>query len=219
MCALPPTLWTAQYKTTVNANSPTVVGEADSPTGDWKVSGWFTQGEKLIFAIKEGGNWAMYADETLPEMPSTTTFLPVDLSIIDPRNETINFTVFFEEVQSEQAVNPLLDFFGGNLTSNDGGLTMLPQNIWASENQTVIYNPVGGIVNYNGYYTAIISKNFGTNEPPLYLRLEEQTTKTVSPYLFVVPIGAAIMVFGVVLSVWTGKQPKQKTRRKSHGSK
>lgn len=215
VCGLPVTLWAAGFRTKVNLNSPTVVGETDQPTGDWKVSGFFTSGERLIFDIKEGPHWGMYADESLPQF--STNILPIDMSIIDPRNETTNFTIFFQVVQSGTALVPPLLFFGGNLTSNDGGLTMEAQNIWVANNQSVFYNPIGGIANYNGYYTAVVSKDWGTTEPPMYLKLYEQGVGTASPYLFVVPIGVAIMVSGIALSVWAWRKPKQRIKQKSHG--
>jgi hypothetical protein len=229
MCAFPVTVWAAEFSKKANLNAPTIVGEIDEPRGDWNVTAWFTAGERLIFDVKDGPDWAMYADESIPEMPSTTLFLPVDVSIIDPMNETTNFTIFFQASETSEAVSPELTFFGGNLTSNDGGLIMEAQYVWVAENQTVFYNylgdgitGVGGIAKHSGYYTAVVSKDWGTVEPPMYLKLYEQGVGTVSPYLFVVPIGLAAMVSGITLSVWASKQPKQpkqRIKKQSQGSR
>jgi hypothetical protein len=227
VCGLPVTLWAADFKTKVNLNAPTVVGETDNPTGNWTVSAPFTAGERLIFNIKDGVGWGWYATDPNPGSSSTFESLYVEMSIIDPMGGKTNFTIVFERTGPETEVTPLLSFFGGNLTHNDGGLTMEAHYIWVADNQSVYYNyleegigGVGGIAKYSGYYTAVVSKNLGTSEPPLYLKLYEQGLSTVSPYLLsVVPIGIAVMVSGVALSVWAWRQPKYRTRQKSHGSR
>jgi hypothetical protein len=225
--ALPVTLWAAGFRTKVNLNTPTVVAETDKPTGDWKVSGFFTAGERLIFTIKEGADWEMYADESEPEFQ--TNILTIPMSIIDPANGTTDFTIVFTILRSPQSLTPPLSFFGGNPTHNDGGLTMEAQYVWAANNESVFYNYVGGgtnlpgipgIVKYSGYYTAVVNKDWGSREPPSSLKLYEQEVSTVSPYLSsVAPVGVTVMVSGIALSVWGWRQPKYRARQKSHDSR
>jgi hypothetical protein len=227
VCGLPVTLWTAGFRTKVDLNSPTVVAETDQPTGNWAVSALFTTGERLIFVIKDGDGWGWYASEPNPGSPSTFQSLYIDVSIIDPKGGKTNFTIVFEEATSETAVTPLLSFFAGNLTHNDGGLTMEPEDIWVANNQSVYYNyakegigGVGGIVNYDGNYTVVVDKaSFGgSSTPPKYLKLYEQGVSTESPYMFVVPVGVAIMVSGTALSVWAWRQPKRRVKQSARSS-
>lgn len=225
VCGLPVTLWTAGLRTKVNLNSPTWVAETDQPTGNWTVSGLFTTGERLIFNIKDGAGWGWYATDPNPGSPSTFESLYIDMSIIDPKGGKTNFMIVFEVAASETAITPLLSFFGGNLTHNDGGLTMEPKYVWAANNQSVYYNyqeegigGIGGIVNYDGTYTAVVDKNW-TSTPPKYLKLYEQGVSYKSPYLFVVPIGVAIMVSGIALSVWAWRHPKHRIKQEDHGSR
>jgi hypothetical protein len=228
VCGLPATLWAAGVRTKVNLNSPTMVGETDLPTGNWTVSSLYTTGERLIFNMKDGDGWGFWASDLNPGTPSTFQSLYIDVSIIDPKGGKTNFTIVFEEAQSPTAITPLLSFFGGNLTHNDGGLTMEPKYVWAANNQSVYYNyqeegigGVGGIVNYNGIYTVVVDKTAfgGSATPPKYLKLYEQGVSTASPYLFVVPMGVATMASGIALSVWAWRHPKRRMKQRGHGSR
>jgi hypothetical protein len=221
LCGLPVTLWMAGFRTKVSS-SIAAVAEADEQqmeTGDWKVSGFFTTGERLIFDIKDGKNWVMEATDPDPSSPTKFDSLQIGMSIIDPKGGKTNFTITFLTVNSPTAVMPSLSFFGGNLTSNDGGLTMEPENIWVANNRSVYYRQIGGIVNYDGTYTAVVDEGSAPSTPPMYLKLEEQAVSTKSPYLSIVPIGVAIMVSGIALLVWSWRRPKYRTKQKGHSSR
>jgi len=184
--------------------STEVVGEV---INEFEVLGNFSKGNRLTLTIARGHYWMAYDRTDEFDFPH----LPVDVSIVDPKGGKTNFTGIFTQTGSEA----LWGFFTAKLTSNDGGLAIEEENVMTKENKTIYCFKISGIVNYNGAYKAVVSR-IGLPTPPALLRLSKQVIEVEYPYLFVIPIGGALIVSGVAVSIWAIKGGKHKRHRREN---
>jgi len=201
------TLETGTFHRKVVTYTQTWEGERDKV---WEISGNFTTGDRLNLTITPATDWGTWSEP--PGGDFTYPTVAVDVSIIDPNGGRTNFTFIFASIANPTTINPQLTSFGATPTSNNGGMSMEDENILVSKNQTIYYDGIKGIVNYNGIYKAIVIQRFA--DPPRYLKLFRQELAVEMPYLFVVPIGGMVIGSGVALSTWAARKSKHRTRQK-----
>jgi len=182
-----------------------------SKTNEWETDEiWFNATDRLIFELAPGKYWGLLA-ERVGEFPFPVLF--VDISIIDPNDGKTNLTLVFAQAETGG-----LQFWGGRVTSNDGGLTMEKESFWAANNKTIYYNyfpvigenAIGGIVNFNGFYKVVVFRD--KPAPPARVKLLRQKLAVEHPYRFIVPISGATVVCGVFLSSWGLRSFKKRFR-------
>lgn len=195
-------MWAATFRREVILYNYTFPTEHQT----WDISGNFSAGNRLTFEMTTGEYW--FAEPSYPGSEFSFNALLIDISIIDPNGGKTNLTAVFAEMVEETAIFPRFKFFGAKLTSNDGGLSMEKKNILVEKNGTAYYNPIGGIVKYDGVYKVAVNREQPT--PPNTLKLSKQEITFEWPYLFVIPIGGTVMGSGITLSAWATRKRKHR---------
>ncbi|MDH5448227.1 MAG: hypothetical protein OEX01_04400 [Candidatus Bathyarchaeota archaeon] len=167
----------------------------------WWIAGNFSKGRRLYLSMQPGPGWTA-------EPPSVYEMylLKVPVTITDPHGEeTRLFAIFGTDPKSTQS--DVVRFWGVNLTSNDGGLIFEKSNEFQMVGITY-YQEISAIVTIDGVYNATVNRNIGVWSPPSILLLQSLLIENEYPYWFVIPIGIALMIAGVSLSIWVTKHPK-----------
>lgn len=151
----------------------------------WEVGpGRFKKGEKLLVYFFPPPDLERYPD------PSAK----ISVEITGPRGGKTVFLVNFSR-QFGKSVPP--EFY---LISNEDGLTVSNPP-----------NELGGFVRYTGDYWANITTR-RLWDVPRTLELSLEIVDKEHPYLFVLPMGIALIVVGGCLSIWGAKSSKRRVR-------
>jgi hypothetical protein len=203
------TMWLAAFSIKVVAsNYPW-----KSIPNSWEIQESFKATNRLVFELIPGKMW-LFAEPTEPGEFPFSSALFIGVSVIDPNGGKTDFTLVF--AQRTEGVTPQLQFWGARIVSNDGGLSMEEESVWAANNETVYYNylsvvgenAIGGIVNYDGVYRVVVNHEMPTE--PARVKLLRQDLAVEHPYLFIVPVSGVVAGCGVVLSLWAARKPKKR---------
>jgi hypothetical protein len=171
-----------------------------------EISGLFNRGEKIIVKFWPNEKWNDASfDPPIPEIEYPHLFLY--FTIMGPLNVNASFEVAVVrfEFNTTPYVYQILVLDTGSLTVPTGS------------NKTT---EIGGIVNHSGNYTTIFEGAFGggplspETALPESLTLYKGVPETSSPYTFLLPIGVAMVPFGLVLLIWSVRTSKRAIRHK-----
>lgn len=197
-------LWGASFEKDVR--------EVDEPAGelskkDWAAYGNFSEGDIMYISMTQGLNWAELVD---PEPPG---YKWVYLNLSDPNNGYILFEVeYVKRAQTE--TGPPLNPTYVRIEKNDSECLHL---LW--ENRT---NFSGGVfivgeVLVGGEYKVEVvdfSPPAGDEDPPSSLQLRRKWLRYLYPYSFLLYLGIAIIILGLLMVTFAVYSKKRRARFK-----
>ncbi len=176
----------------------------------WEISGDYCQGDNIYLVTVPGyPNWSWWAED--PELdPITGEPLPqtLNVTITDPYNVEAKFKVFYASPP------PGYSYY----TTPGQHLPILLSKVELIEAGSLgVKDPpdgIGGVVNHNGTYVARVIKEWWMWGPAESLVLHREVFEKEYAYIFLLPVGGAVFLLGVVLAVWGAKSSRHKIKVK-----
>jgi len=160
----------------------------------WEVSANFTEGDRLVVDFRPA-TWE-YREPPDDIRPHPYKFVRIE--IVSPKNENTTFDITL--MWPSGATLPQV----ANITvfNQDGLIVTNPMGI------------VGGVVMYNGTYTARIPENglwLPETDPPIWIALRKQMVEKEYTFDFLRPVGVAFLVIGGVVTLLGGIISRRRT--------
>jgi hypothetical protein len=207
-----------------NASSKSYVYQQDySETDSFQVSGYFTKGEELVFAMVPSNTWLDWIDFLgyTPDYYNGTNYLEATIQVrinnTDGQRTAINLIFFTYATTTGEYAQLSLQSVYTNFTT--GGLANIGS---ASEKQGAFK----GVVETSGTYTVEILGPpsdpkilYDEHIPPTSITLNRYVAQESYPYRWTWPIGVALVVSGGFSSFWSRRQTKKQklVRKKKTG--
>lgn len=194
--------------------------EVDNQPNKWSVSGLFEEHEKLGLYFVQPKDWSFGPYPDLGE-PSYSKHLMINVTNVAAEN----FTLFKVILAVPRTEIPPQAPYAFTLTiydvevEHDGGLITETHPKWTSQ-----LIALGTAKNSSEYLveTKLIPESvideYGQIKfvsPPLQLVLYKVSTKYVSPYTFLLPLGLTLIVCGTVLLAWGVRSKPRRLIKKS----
>ena len=154
----------------------------------WNVTGYYKKGEIMVIDIKAHREWGIFL--------AGERTVTVNISVTGPDNSSVDFVCYFYAYRgSTQSITPSLYLFNAS--------TIVHRENPSGDSLSVekVQEYIGGIIKKDGNFTVTVDKNsilnsFGSFDPPARIWLLKQEVSY--PYAFLLPIGAALIVPGIV---------------------
>lgn len=186
----------------------------------WSVQNSFQKGENLTLRFFPHIDWSLPLYPELGE-PLYSKWLMVNITNVDTHHYTL-IKVILTPPGDAIPPEPPYDFF------------LLPYAIEVLHNDAILIGDypeeINGITRSSGRYRAqcslvpeiVLDEDLEGNPwshpvpPPTELTLGKVTTKVAKHYIVLLPVGAAVSVIGLVISIWgaEAKEPKGAKRRR-----
>lgn len=180
----------------------------------WIVSGYFKQGENLTIWFTQPKDWAFGPYPEIGEPPYSKHFM-VNITNTAANDYTLLKVILMVPQQFTPPGPPYA--FSLNLVEieveHHGGIIVGDSPL-----------EIGGTIKNDGEYRikswlippTVIGEDYKPHpvSPPLELRLDMVTNETVYPYTFLLPLGSALSIVGVIISIWGIKSRRRKIARK-----
>lgn len=205
-------------------NSILVLRDENAPPKTWSYSLRYEKGQKLGLGLSTGDNWMAYeVSDEFKAGGEYISYLPVVVTITVPSaapSENVTLEIEYSPIPGSTAPIPPLDIFIVKVLHKSGILKMdtsvenwtSGNNVFTSEylNDNKIQNGIG-IVQYTGWYYVTVS-SVGLQSPPNKIVLYKYNVEIVRDYWYLIPVGGAIAVVGVILAVLGIKSVEKRAR-------